>query len=214
MVQERAFRPADQRGRADHFPARRNNQRPACLRSRPSPRAGHSRARGVSLYGDAGRRRFPRPRLQRVIYHQPFASGKIGFGYFEKYDLENVGRAVRQKDPQGTIGVLGASRVGATALQLAALREGSGDVVFYIIDAAFSDLRDLLRFHYRRDVGVPLDPLAYGYASLMNYLRDGYFFGDASPRRSIAGRADPCAVHPWPGRPGHPLPNDGRTLPG
>jgi fermentation-respiration switch protein FrsA (DUF1100 family) len=81
------------------------------------------------------------------------------------------------------------------------MREGSGDVAFYIIDAAFSDLRDLLRFHYRRDVGVPLDPLAYGYASLVNYLRDGYFFGAASPRRSIAsvrtpvlfihGRADP-----------------------
>jgi uncharacterized protein len=125
------------------------------------------------------------------IYHQPFSSGKIGFGYFEKYDLETVVRAVRQKDPQGTIGVFGASRVGATAVQFAAMREGSGDVAFYIIDAAFSDLRDLLRFHYRRDVGVPLDPLVYGYASLVNYLRDGYFFGDASPRRSIAGVRTP-----------------------
>jgi hypothetical protein len=36
------------------------------------------------------------------VYHQPFASGKIGFGYFEKYDLETVVRAVRQKDAQGT----------------------------------------------------------------------------------------------------------------
>ena len=148
------------------------------------------------------------------IYRQPFASGKIGFGYFEKYDLEAVVRAVRQKDPQGAIGVFGASRVGATALQLAAMREGSGDVAFYIIDAAFSDLRDLLRFHYRRDVGVPLDPLVYGYASLVNYLRDGYFFRRRVTATVDRGRADPCAVHPWPGRPGDPLPNDGRTLPG
>jgi hypothetical protein len=79
------------------------------------------------------------------IYHEPFMSGKIGFVYFEKYDLENIVRFVRQKDPQPTIGVYRASRVGATALQHAAMREGSGDVSFYRIDAAFADLGDLLR---------------------------------------------------------------------
>ena len=125
------------------------------------------------------------------IYHEPFMSGKIGFVYFEKYDLENIVRFVRQKDPQPTIGVYGASRVGATALQHAAMREGSGDVSFYRIDAAFADLGDLLRYHYRKDVGLPLDPLVYGYASLVNYLRDGYFLGDASPRRSITGVRTP-----------------------
>ena len=76
-------------------------------------------------------------------------------------------------------------------MQHAAKREGSGDVAFYLIDAAFSDLGDLLRYHYRKDVGLPLDPLVYGYASLVNYLRDGYFLGDASPRRSIAGVRTP-----------------------
>lgn len=119
------------------------------------------------------------------IYHEPVTHGSIGFGHFEKYDLENIVRSVRQKDPQGTIGVYGASRGGATALQHAAMRGGGGDVAYYVIDAAFSDLRDLLRYHYRRDIGLPLDPLVYGYASLVNCLRDGYFLGDVSPRRSI-----------------------------
>ena len=76
------------------------------------------------------------------------------------------------------------------------MREG-GDVAFYIIDAAFSDLGDLLRYHYRKDISLPLGPLVYGYASLVNYLRDGYFLGDASPIAGvrtpmlfIQGRAD------------------------
>lgn len=125
-----------------------------------------------------------------LIYHERLTRGEIGFGYFEKYDLENVVRLVRQEDSQGTIGVYGSSRGAATALQHAAMREG-GDVAFYIIDAAFSDLGDLLRYHYRKDIGLPLDPLVYGYASLVNYLRDGYFLGDASPRRSIAGVRTP-----------------------
>ena len=121
------------------------------------------------------------------IYHEPSTDGEIGFGYFEKYDLENVVRVVRRVDPQGVIGVYGSSRAGAVALQHAEVRDARGDVGFYVVDAAFSDLRELLGYHYRRDVGLPLDPLVYGYASLVNYLRDRYFFGDVSPRRSIAG---------------------------
>lgn len=126
-----------------------------------------------------------------LIYHQPFTGGKIGFGYFEKHDLESIVRLVRQKDPQGTVGVYGTSRVGAAALQHAAMTDSSGDVAFYLIDAAFSDLGDLLRYHYRKDVGLPLDPLVYAYASLVSYLRDGYFLGDASPLRSIASVRTP-----------------------
>jgi hypothetical protein len=118
-----------------------------------------------------------------LIYHERFTRGEIGFGCFEKYDLENVVRLVRQEDPQGTIGVYGSSRGAATALQHAATREG-GDVAFYIIDAAFSDLGHLLRYHYRKDISLPLGPLVHGYASLVNYLRDGYFLGDASPLRA------------------------------
>jgi hypothetical protein len=118
-----------------------------------------------------------------VMHNAPIA--KTSYGYYEQYDLEKVVKLAREKDPQGIIGVYGMSASGGTAVQYAAMNEGSGDVGFYIIDAAFSDLVDLFSWHFRNQLGVPAPALVNMYATAVSYLRDGYFLGDVSPRRSI-----------------------------
>ena len=135
-----------------------------------------------------------------LFYSTP--SPKVSYGYYEQHDLDNVVEFAREKDPQGMIGVYGMSSTAGTAVQYAALTgSSSGDVAFYVIDAAFSDLADLLSWHFDNQVGVPTPWLVNAYATLASYLRDGYVFGAVSPRRSIVnvrtpmlfvhGRADP-----------------------
>lgn len=65
------------------------------------------------------------------------------------------------------------------------------NVLTSIIDCAFSDLPDLLRYHLRQRFGFPPDPLVPRYASVVNYVRHGYFFGAVSPRRSLAAVRTP-----------------------
>jgi len=119
------------------------------------------------------------------VLHYNTPSAKTSYGYYERYDLENVIKFAREKDPQGVIGVYGMSASAGTAVQYAAMNEGSEDVAFYVIDAAFSDLVDLFGWHFRNQVGVRTPALVKIYATVVSYLRDGYFFGDVSPRRSI-----------------------------
>jgi fermentation-respiration switch protein FrsA (DUF1100 family) len=119
------------------------------------------------------------------VLHHNTPSAKTSYGYYERYDLENVIKFAREKDPQGVIGVYGMSASAGTAVQYAAMNEGSEDVAFYVIDAAFSDLVDLFGWHSRNQVGVRTPALVKIYATVVSYLRDGYFFGDVSPRRSI-----------------------------
>jgi pimeloyl-ACP methyl ester carboxylesterase len=123
-----------------------------------------------------------------VFTYPLFLEGRITFGFHEKFILESVVRFVRERDPLNTIGVYGNSTSAFAALQYAGMNEGSQDVSFYVIDCAFSDLVDLSRWHWKR-LGLPF--LFFPYASLVSYLRDGYFFGDVSPRRSIAAVRTP-----------------------
>jgi fermentation-respiration switch protein FrsA (DUF1100 family) len=119
-----------------------------------------------------------------LIFNTP--APKISYGYYEQQDLDNVVKFAREKDPQGMIGVYGMSSGAGTAVQYAALTESSsGDVAFYVIDAAFSDLVELLSWHFDNQVGVGTPWLVNVYATLVSYLRDGYFFGAVSPQRSI-----------------------------
>lgn len=116
---------------------------------------------------------------------------KTSFGYHEKYDLAEVVEFAREKDPQGLIGIYGMSASGATAVQFAALKEASESVAFYVIDASFSDLTEVISWRFRSAVGIQMPWLVKAYATLVSYLRDGYFFGDVSPRRLIVDLQTP-----------------------
>ncbi|HEY5568024.1 MAG TPA: alpha/beta hydrolase [Gammaproteobacteria bacterium] len=118
------------------------------------------------------------------VLHYNTPNAKISYGYYEKYDLESVVKFARE-DPRGIIGVYGMSASAGAAVQYAAMSEGSGDVAFYVIDAGFSDLADLFGWHFRNQVGVRTPWLVNTYATVVSYLRDGYFFGEVSPRGSI-----------------------------
>ena len=116
---------------------------------------------------------------------------KTSFGYHEKHDLAEVVEFAREKDPQGLIGIYGMSAGGAAAVQFAAMKEPSESVAFYIIDASFSDLTDVISWTFQGTVGVQTPWLVNAYATLVSYLRDGYFFEDVSPRQLIVDLQTP-----------------------
>lgn len=115
---------------------------------------------------------------------------KTSYGYREKHDLEQLVRFARARDPTGAIGVMGSSAWGATALQHAAMNRAGGDVAFYVIEASFDDLPAVFRYHLGKDYGLP-NLFFVEYASLVNYVRAGHFFGEVSPLESASAVRKP-----------------------
>ncbi len=117
--------------------------------------------------------------------HHGMSGGKnISYGFYEKYDLNNVIKFVHEKFPNGIIGVHGESLGASTALLQAGLNKSYNLVKFYIVDCPYSDLYDLLSYRLKRDYNFP-NILLIDIASFVTYLRSSFFFHSVSPKRII-----------------------------
>jgi uncharacterized protein len=67
------------------------------------------------------------------------------FGHYEKYDLDSWVDYIATRNKGGIIGVHGESMGGATALMHSEINEKSKRVKFYVVDSAYSDLKELGR---------------------------------------------------------------------
>ena len=111
---------------------------------------------------------------------------KTSYGYREKHDLEQVVQWLRGRYPGGMIGVFLSSAGGATAIQHAAMTSAHPAVGFYVVHAAFSDLREIVRVRMRHDLGVPNLFWIVSSASLVNWILEGHSFAAVSPRRDVS----------------------------
>lgn len=153
-----------------------------------------------SLYTNAG---------YNVLLYDSRAHGESGgpsatWGYYEKYDLDQWVDWVKERQPNGIIGIHGVSMGAATALEHAALNESAKRVNFYIADSAYADLEDLLIQQVDATVNLH-NPLwvktLLKYSSAAAYIDSGFRYNQVSPIRSVStvttpilylhGEADP-----------------------
>jgi uncharacterized protein len=134
-----------------------------------------------------------------VLIYDSRAHGASGgpsltWGHFEKYDLDQWVDWVKQRQPNGVIGVHGVSMGAATALLHAELNEASRRVNFYVADSAYSSLEELLTRQIDASLGLHhplLIKILLQYSSIVAYLKSGFFYSAVSPVRSVANVTTP-----------------------
>lgn len=153
-------------------------------------------AHGITytLFGSVKYVNLFRTRGFNVLLYDHRNHGKSGgrwstFGYYEKHDLAAWMAWVRERLPNGgPLGVMGESFGAATAIQCLA---GTPGAAFLICDCCFSDLTDLLAYHFKLDYHLPAFPLL-PLASRWSKLLTGMAFGDISPVREVGKISIPC----------------------
>ena len=120
--------------------------------------------------------------------HGESGGSSVTWGNYEKYDLDQWVDWVRQRFPQGVIGVHGISMGAATALMHAELNETNKRVKFYVADSAYSDFEALLALQMEQRLslsGIVLPKLLLQYANVVAYFNSSFTFYQASPLRSV-----------------------------
>lgn len=134
----------------------------------------------ANLYMEAG--------FNTVFYdhtrHGSSGGDLLSYGYHEKHDLQQVVEYTKKKFPNGIIGIHGESMGGATSLLHAGLNEQTKDVSFYVIDCAYSDLKDLFTVRLKEDYGIP-DFGIIDLASMITFMRQDFAFSDISPKEVV-----------------------------
>lgn len=126
--------------------------------------------------------------------HGDSGGSSVTWGNYEKYDLDQWVDWVRQRFPQGTIGVHGLSMGAATALLHAELNEQNKRVAFYVADSAYSDFEALLTWQMEQRLqlsGELLPRVLLQYANIMAYLDSRFTFNQASPVRAVRNVTTP-----------------------
>jgi fermentation-respiration switch protein FrsA (DUF1100 family) len=124
------------------------------------------------------------------------ASGgeSVTWGYFEKYDLDQWVDWIKERQPNGVVGIHGVSMGAATALEHTKLNEASKRVRFYIADSSYSDLEELLTQQIDGAVSAH-NPLwvksLLKYSSIVAYVRSGFRYEDVSPVKAVTSVTTP-----------------------
>lgn len=125
-----------------------------------------------------------------VVLYDQRAHGESGgafcsYGYFEKYDLQQMVDTIATIEPGGVIGAHGESMGAATVLQHAGmvnvnLPDSMPHISFYIADCPYSDLKAEFAYRLKAEYHLP-DVGIVDMASLWSRLLYGFWFGDVSP---------------------------------
>lgn len=121
-------------------------------------------------------------------YHGTSGGSDITLGYFEKYDLNNCVKWVKEKTPGGIIGVHGESMGAATALLQSNMNEKTKDVSFYVVDCPFSDLPELFKDKLNDEMknhGALVAKAVVFYSSLIALFKAGFSVYAISPIKAI-----------------------------
>lgn len=137
-----------------------------------------------SLYGSVKYVNLFRSRGWSVLIYDHRAHGRSGgvyktYGWTEKHDLKTVVDWARARG--GKIGLHGESYGAATTLLALPLLD---EISFVISDCAYSNLNELLAYHLDHDYKLPAFPLLK-IASLISFLRAGFFFGQVISLRAL-----------------------------
>ncbi|MEQ8197906.1 MAG: alpha/beta hydrolase [Clostridiaceae bacterium] len=118
--------------------------------------------------------------------HGETGGEQIGYGYYEKDDLQTCVQYIKNKNPGGIIGIHGESLGASTAMLYAETYADDKDISFLVEDSGWSDLRKLY-IARAADFNVPgfLRPTLIEYLSFVCYLRSGFLLENISPLKDI-----------------------------
>ena len=122
-----------------------------------------------------------------VVYDQRRhgeSGGKTtSYGHYEKFDLQAIVQEIRNHlSPDAILGIHGESMGGATTLLYAGTIADDAD--FYIIDSAYSDLKELLYLIVQDSLSIKFK-LPVHITNLALRLRDGYSFKNVVPKNAL-----------------------------
>lgn len=122
-----------------------------------------------------------------LIYDHRFHGKSEGkyttYGFYERYDLKAFTDYILERNGNNSIvGIHGESMGAATALLNSAI---DSRVNFYIADCPYKDLKTLLKYHLKYDYDLPYFPIV-NMASLICFLRAGFFYKNVCPEKEIA----------------------------
>lgn len=123
-----------------------------------------------------------------VVYDQRRhgeSGGKTtSYGHYEKFDLQAIVQEVRKlTTPNAILGIHGESMGAATTL-LYAGTIADEEVTFYIVDSAYSDLKELLYKIVQNSISIKFK-LPVHITDLALRLRDGYSISNIVPKEVI-----------------------------
>ena len=108
------------------------------------------------------------------------------FGLYERYDLDNVAKFLKQKYTNGLVGAHGHSMGAATVIMHSEINEKNKYVDFYIADSPYHEMQDAIRLGIE-DKNVPLIPV--GYAKFMGNIytkvKSGFSYEDIKPWKAV-----------------------------
>lgn len=126
--------------------------------------------------------------------HGESGGASVTWGVYEKDDLDQWVDWVRQRSPDGMIGVHGVSMGAATALLHAEQNEVGRRVAFYIADSSYSDFGTLLAPYVDQRLHLPGNIPSYfvwPYANVVAYFKSRFTYYQASPIQAVRNATTP-----------------------
>lgn len=125
-----------------------------------------------------------------VLYNQRHTGSTGGddytFGLYERYDLDNVAKYIKQKYPNGLVGAHGHSMGAATVVMHSKINEKNKYVDFYIADSPYHEMADAIRLGIE-DKNIPLLPVGYARAmgNIYTKVKSGFSYDEVKPYEAV-----------------------------
>ncbi|RDY23681.1 alpha/beta hydrolase [Romboutsia maritimum] len=131
-----------------------------------------------------------------LIYNQRHTGNSGGndytFGFYERFDLDGVIKYVKEKIPDGKIGVHGYSMGAATSAMHTELNEKYKNVDFYILDSPFSNMKEAIRLGII-EKKIPIIPTSYIElcGNIYTKFKSGFWYKDVEPFEAVSKTSVP-----------------------
>lgn len=125
-----------------------------------------------------------------LIYNQRNTGNSGGdnytFGLYERYDLDSIVKFVKNKFPDGKLGIHGFSMGGGTAAMHTAINSENKEVDFYILDSPYSEMKDAIRMGVlEKHIPNILVNYVVTCGDLYNKFKSGFWYSDVEPYKAI-----------------------------
>ncbi|MDY6699270.1 alpha/beta hydrolase, partial [Clostridioides difficile] len=125
-----------------------------------------------------------------LVYNQRNTGNSGGdnytFGLYERYDLDSLVKFVKNKFPQGRLGVHGFSMGAGTAAMHSEINSKDDKVDFYILDSPYSEMKDAIRMGVlEKRIPDILINYVVTCGDLYNKFKSGFWYSDVKPYESV-----------------------------
>lgn len=116
------------------------------------------------------------------------------YGYFEKYDLIDCVKYLRENNSDTEIGLYGVSMGGATVCSALGYRDTAENISFAVLDCPLGSMEKEIEIYLEEnDMGIPV-PYMLWCGDIMNGVEMGYNYKDVEGAENISGADVPLLV--------------------